>query len=252
MITTTGLLVGAIAALVVGLSKTALPGAGLIATPLIATVVHGRALPGATLPILLTADLFAVTWYRRHARWDLLRTLVPGVALGFAAGAVFFVAVGSSSRTLDVVIGVTILVMVATQLVRTIRRADAVAPTLAAATGYGAAGGFTTFVSNTAGPVMNTYLVRLGLDKNEMIGTSAWFYFAVNVAKVPVYLALGELSTGGRFFSVTSIAYDALLVPAVIVGVCAGRAMFSRIRPAAFLWLVLVLSAAGAMKLLIR
>jgi uncharacterized protein len=252
VITTTGLLVGAIAALVVGLSKTALPGAALVATPLIATVVHGRALPGATIPILLTADLFAVTWYRRHARWDLLRSLVPGVAVGFGAGAAFFIAVGSSSRTLDIVIGITILVMVAAQITRTVRRAEAVAPTFAAAAGYGAAGGFTTFVSNTAGPVMNSYLVRLGLDKDEMIGTSAWFYFAVNLAKVPLYIALGELSTGGRFFSVTSIAYDALLVPAVIVGVCAGRAMFSRIRQAAFLWLVLALSAAGALKLLVH
>jgi len=193
-----------------------------------------------------------VTWYRRHARWDLLRRLLPGVAIGFAAGAVFFVAVGSSSRTLDVVIAVTILAMVAVQIVRTMRRAEPVAPTLAAATGYGAAGGFTTFVSNSAGPVMNTYLVRLGLDKDEMIGTSAWFYFAVNIAKVPLYVALGELSTGGRFFSATSVAYDALLVPAIIVGVCAGRALFSRIDQAAFLWLVLALSAAGAVKLLVR
>ena len=77
---------------------------------------------------------------------------------------------------------------------------------------YGSAGGFTTFVSNTAGPIMNTYLVRLGLDKHEMIGTSAWFYFVVNVTKVPVYLALGAWSAGGHFFTAESLAYDLVLV----------------------------------------
>ena len=122
MITAAALFAGVIAALVVGLSKTALPGAGLVATPILATVAQGRLLPGVVLPVLLTADLFAVTWYRRHARWDLLRTLAPGVAIGFAAGAVFFVAVGSSARTLDVVIGLVILAMVVIQLVRAVRR----------------------------------------------------------------------------------------------------------------------------------
>ena len=33
---------------------------------------------------------------------------------------------------------------------------------------YGTAGGFTTFVSNAAGPIMNTYLVGLGLDKRDI------------------------------------------------------------------------------------
>ncbi len=94
--TITGLAVGAVAAFLVGLSKTALPGAAIIATPLLATVVHGRAIAGTTLPILLTADLFAVAWYRQDARWDLLRPLFAPVAAGFAIGALFFVSVGTA------------------------------------------------------------------------------------------------------------------------------------------------------------
>lgn len=250
MFTTSALIAGALAALVVGLSKTALPGAGLIATPILATVTTGRALPGLTLPILLTADLFAVTWYRKHARWDLLKPLTFFVGVGFAAGTAFFVAVGKSTRTLDISIGVIILVMVLAQIVRAVRKSSPVQPTLAAAAGYGAAGGFTTFVSNTAGPVMNTFLVRLGLDKNALVGTSAWFYFAVNVAKIPVYLAIGTWSSGGHFFSGRSLGFDALMVPAVLVGVFGGRKLFDKLPQQLFLSLVLVLSAAGALKLL--
>jgi uncharacterized membrane protein YfcA len=218
---------------------------------LLATVLHGRAIAGTTLPILLTADLFAVAWYRQDARWDLLRPLVAPVAIGFGLGAWFFVGVGSATRPLDVTIGVIVLSMVAIQVVRSIRRAAAADAPVAAAACYGPAGGFTTLVSNTAGPIMNTYLVRLGLDKYEMIGTSAWFYFVVNVTKVPIYLALGAWSEGGHFFTGESLLYDLTLVPIVVLGAYGGRTLFPHLPQQLFLGVVLVLSAAGAVKLLL-
>jgi uncharacterized membrane protein YfcA len=245
------LIIGSLAALIVGLSKTALPGAGLVATPIIAVIVSGRAIPGTTLPILLAADVFAVTWYSRHTRWDLLRPMILSVAVGFAAGATFFAVVGSATRPIEIVIGISILLMAAIQTWRMIRRQEPATPTQSAAAIYGSTGGFTTFVANAAGPVLNTYLVRLGLGKDELVGTSAWFYFTVNVAKVPVYLALGWWSTGGRFFTPTSLAFDAALLPAVLIGVYGGRAMLHKLPDKAFLVGVLVLSAAGAVKLLL-
>jgi uncharacterized membrane protein YfcA len=249
--TTEAIAIGLIAAVVVGLSKTALPGAGLLAVPLVASIVEGRQIAGATLPILLVADLFAVGWYRHHTRWDLLRPLVVSVAAGFALGIGFYVAVGNSIRTIDVVIGVIVLTMVALQLWRMVRRRPPAAATTRDAAVYGSAGGFTTFVSNSAGPVMNTYLVGLGLPKHELVGTSAWFYFAVNVSKIPCYLALGWLTDGGGFFTGETLLWDLAMVPAVVVGVFAGRLAFRHIPQEAFVVVVLVLSAAGGTKLLL-
>lgn len=244
-----GLVIGVVAGFVVGVSKTAMPGAGLVVTPLIAAVVSGRAIPGTVLPILIAADLFAVAWYREHARWDLLRGLITWVALGFAAGAVFFVAAGTDTRTLEVMIAAILLLVVALQIGRVVRRRPPRPATAATAAAFGTTGGFTTFVSNTAGPIMNSYLLGLGLDKHELIGTSAWFYVAINVAKIPLYVALGEWSDGGRFFTWQSLTYDAVLVPAVIAGVYSGRSLFARLPQLLFMWLVHALSAAGALKL---
>ena len=114
---------------------------------------------------------------------------------------------------------------------------------------YGTTGGFTTFVANAAGPIINTYLVGLGLPKHQLIGTTAWLYFMVNLSKVPFYLALGEWSSGGRFFTGESLLFDLAVVPAVVAGVYSGRAVFHRIPQRAFLIVVLVLSAGGALKL---
>lgn len=242
--------VALVVGLVVGLSKTAIPGAGLLATPLVAEVFTGRSVPGAALLVLLAADLFAVRWYRESTRWDLLRPLAMWVALGFACGTSFFIAIGSADRPLEVAFAVILLGMVALQLQRLARRAAPVAPTTGAAAVYGTLGGFTTFVSNNAGPVLNSYLLRLGLDKHELIGTSAWFYFAVNVAKIPIYLTLGAATIGGSFFTVDALRFFALALPGVIVGVFSGRALFPRLPQRMFQFLVLGLAALAAVRLL--
>ena len=251
MFTLEALLAGALAAYIVGLSKTGVPGSGLIAIPLFATVFEGRLIPGATLPILIVADVFAVRWYRQHTRWDLLKPLAGWVGLGYVFGIAFFVVVGSATRSLEVAIGGIVLVIVAIQLWRMFRGAPAREADMATAAAYGTTGGFTTFVANAAGPVINTYLAGLALPKHEHLGTSAWLYFAVNVSKIPFYIALGELTTGGRFFTWDSLLYDLIVVPAIVLGVFSGRSLFHRIPQRAFLLTVLVLSAGGALKLLV-
>src|SRR3954466_3028957 len=94
------------------MSKTAFPGAALVATPIIATIVSGRLIPGTTLPILLAADVPPVTWFSRHARWDLLRPMIVSMGVRFAAGAAFFAIVGSSTRPIEIVIGSSVWLMV--------------------------------------------------------------------------------------------------------------------------------------------
>lgn len=251
MFTVEALLIGATAAFVVGLSKTGLPGGAIIATPLLAMVFDGRLIAGGTLPILLVADLFAVGWYRQHARWDVLRPLAVWIGVGYAFGIAFFVAVGSATGTIEVTIGAIVLVIVGLQIIRMVRGAPPADAGPTSAATHGTIGGFTTFVANAAGPVINTYLIRLGLPKHEMVGTSAWLYFVVNLSKIPLYLALGAWAAGGPFFTRDSLLFDLAVTPAVLLGAFAGRALFHHIPQRLFGGVVLALSALGAVKLLI-
>lgn len=251
MFTVEALLVGVLAAYIVGVSKTGLPGAAIVAVPLFALVFEGRLIPGGTLPVLIVADLFAVGWYRQHTRWDLLRPLAVWVGVGYAIGVAFFVAVGSATRSLEVVIGSIVLVIVALQIRRMMAGSpDRTADTTTAVV-YGTSGGFTTFVANAAGPIINTYLAGLRLSKEALLGTSAWFYFAVNLTKIPLYIALGEWTDGGRFFTGESLVFGAALVPPIVAGVYSGRWLVSRIPQRAFLMTVLILSAVGAINLIV-
>jgi uncharacterized protein len=244
-------MIGIVAAMVIGLSKTALPGGGLLATPILAMIVSGRSIAGLMLPMLLVADVYAVRTYGKHARRDLLLPLAPSVAMGFIAGTVFYVVVGAGGRVLDVVIGASIIAIVAIQLNRLIQKTPSKPVSFAVASAVGATGGFTTFVSNAAGPVLNTYLSGRDLTKEELVGTTSWFFFAVNFAKIPAYLAIGAWSKGGHFFTADSLRFDALMMPALAVGMIGGKALLPRISQRVFLYVVLSLAAIAALKLLI-
>ena len=228
MFTLGALLAGTLAAFVIGFSKTAVPGAALVAVPLLALVFEGRLIAGGTLPILLVADTFAVDVVRPARPLGRAPRARAVARLGYLVGIVFFVSVGAASRGLEMAIGAIVLGIVVLQIVRLLRGTPTPAVGVRAAALYGTTGGFTTFVANAAGPVVNTYLVAARLPKAEMVGTSAWLYLLLNVSKVPLYVALGAWTTGGAFFTADSLAFNALVAPGVIVGVYAGRWLFPR------------------------
>ena len=51
--------------------------------------------------------------------------------------------------------------------------------------------------ANAAGAVMTLYLSASGIDKRRFVGTNAWFFLIVNLAKVPFSIALGPHAPRG-------------------------------------------------------
>ena len=99
-------------------------------------------------------------------------------------------------------------------------------------------------LANAAGPVMTLYLLAMRLPKHQFIGTSAWFFFAVNWIKVPFYAHQNLISSA-------SLKTDLLLLPAVAAGAVLGILLLSRIPQKLFNTLALLLAAASAIKLII-
>ena len=250
MFTTSALLFGAVAAAMIGLSKSAFPGSGLLAIPLLAEVFVGRSIAGAMLPMLLVADILVVRWYGKNARFEVVRPLLGPLAIGFLIGTVFFVVVGSATRPLEICLGVTVAMLVMLQVYRILRQTPPSTPTAMAIGFTGIMGGFTTFVANASGPVLNSYFLALGLPKDEMIGTSAWLFFAVNAAKIPIYLAIMFFAPGGAFFTVESLLYNLILAPIVVLAALVGRRLLPIVPQGLFNGLVLLLSGIAALKML--
>jgi hypothetical protein len=101
--------------------------------------------------------------------------------------------------------------------------------------GMGALAGFGTTVGHAAGPVMNIYFLSRDMGKNQFMGTQAWFFFIVNLAKVPVLIPQGNLTMDGFMFALK-------VLPAVLVGVLAGFLILPRLSLKLFNAVVLVLA----------
>ena len=267
---TTWILLMVVAALC-GIAKTALPGAATVAVALCTAVLPAKESTGAILLMLMTGDLLAVWSYRRDADFHMLRRLVPAVLTGVGAGALFLhLASNDSTRRL---IGVILLLLVAitlTQRRSTSRRAsdDASAaqapsppaPTLetqeattALATPttsgrlsrlvYGSLAGFTTMVANAGGPVTSMYFLACRYPVKAFLGTTAWFFFLVNLVKLPFSISAGLVNT-------TTMSLTAICAPVVIVSALAGRRLAERMDQRVFEPVIVALTIISALPLL--
>lgn len=231
----------AVGAALVGFAKTAIAGVGSVAVVLFAAALPARESTGALLPLLIAGDLMALGYYHRHAHWPTLLRLLPSVVPGLLLGSAFVAL--ADDRLMRIAIGTILLVVTGFQLVARRRLPDDPA-SRAPARVAGVTAGFTTMTANAGGPVMTLYLVMSGLPMLGMLGTGAWFFFAVNLAKVPFSAGLGLISW-------SSLLIDACLVAPMVAGGLAGLALVRRIDQAQFETAALALGAVAAGLLLL-
>lgn len=232
-------LLGVFCAFSVGVAKTGVPGLGILVVPLmVLTVGDARLSAGWLLPVLCLADLFAVFYWRRHAAAHRLFSLLPWVVAGMAAGAA---ALNLEERILRPMVGVIVAAMLLAYLRRRLMRPEAFSVPPHGAP-YGVTAGFATTVANAAGPVMNLYLLSRRLPKEEFIATGAWFFFLINLTKIPIYLWHGLIGP-------KSLAFDAAVAPAVLAGALTGRWLVDRMNPKVFEGLVLAMTVAATLLL---
>lgn len=243
--TAAGLALMAVAAALIGYSKTALGGLAGVAVAIFASVLPARQSTAAILAVLIVGDLVAVWHYRHDADWTLIQRLLPAVLPGLVLGSAFLGLVGDD--VLRRTIGGVLLVLVLLQLMVTWRADGGTSTTHerpAAAWGAGTAAGFATMTANAAGPVMTLYLSAAGIDKRRFVGTNAWFFLVVNLVKVPFSAGLGLLH-------VDDVARAGLLAPLVVIGGLLGYATVRRISQRGFDVAVLLASALAAAALLL-
>ncbi|MFK0119813.1 sulfite exporter TauE/SafE family protein [Streptomyces sp. NPDC090994] len=242
----------ALAALLVGFSKTAVSGANTVSLAIFAALLPARASTGVLLPVLIAGDVLAVLTYRRHAHWPTLWRLFPAVGAGVVAGTLFLMWAGDGAVRTS--IGVILLVMAAVTVWR--RRTageERERPEEGSATrtgrlkarSYGVLGGFTTMVANAGGPVMSMYLLSAGFRKLGFLGTSAFFFLIVNVSKLPFSVGLGLIDG-------YSLLLDAALVVFVVPGALLGKWAVTRINQRLFERLVIAATVLGGLQLLLR
>ncbi len=240
------------AILLYGFSKTAMPVAGVVAGPLLAAALGPTVAAGFAVPLLLLGDLMGLLYFRQHANWRLIAKIVPGVLVGFAITALLFMF--ASTSVIARVIGVLLLVSVVLEIVRrrtrTFEEADEVSDETTGvrrleAGFYGTLTGVTTMAANAGGATMTLYLVKMRVPMLAFMGTSVWFFFILNLIKVPLVVPLGLITE-------QSLIANLWFAPVLIAGAFIGIFTFRRMNQVWFERIALALSAAASLWLVIR
>ena len=173
-------------AILSGMGKAGLYGAGLISVPLMAFALGGKDSTGILLLLLIIADIFAVVIYRRDANWVFLRQLLPAACVGI----VFATIVGAAidDQTFQRAMAIVIVVCVVLMVVQELRNSNFVPSWPGFASSMGIVGGFTSMIGNLGAPVLALYFLAMRVPKREFLGTAAWFFLSVNLIKVPFHV----------------------------------------------------------------
>jgi uncharacterized membrane protein YfcA len=230
-------------ALFIGMSKTGVHGAGMVAVPMLAAVFGGQLSSGIMLPMLCLADVMGVWYYHRHASWQHLKKLFPWAALGTVLGT----AVGGyiDDVTFKIIMAVIIVlsVVIMVWLERATKKDIPNHPWFAALSGT--AGGFTSMIGNLAGSVMAIYFLAMRLPKNSFIGTTAWFFMVINWFKIPFHVWGWHTITWNTFL------LDITTLPFIALGAFLGIFIVKKLPENVYRWFIITMTLLAALVMLI-
>ena len=228
----------AAAAFIIGLSKAGIKGIDMMNITIMAIVFGGKASTGVVLPLLCIADIMAVLYYRRHARWDHFWKLLPWMVAGILIGV--YVGKDLNEAVFRKIMAVIILLTVAIMLVMELSANFPVPNNQLFVAFMGTISGFTTMLGNLASAFTNIYFLAMRMAKNDFIGTAAWVFLVINLFKLPFQVLYWKNITH------VSLKLDLLLLPALIIGFLLGIRMVSYIKDNNYRKVVIALTLIGA------
>jgi uncharacterized membrane protein YfcA len=233
-----------ICGLLIGMSKTGVPGISMVVVPALAFIFGAKQSTGVLLPILILADVFGVSYYRRHANWKHLIRVIPWAVIGL------FVALWIGKLVNDEqfknLIAILVFLSIGLMLWHDKRKGTTFFPDKWwFAASMGILGGFATMIGNVAGPVFAIYLLAMHLEKKSFIGTGAWFFMIINLIKFPLQLFVWNNIT------TETLMIDLITLPTIALGAFLGIKVVKLIPEKTYRGFVIVITAFSAFLLLV-
>jgi uncharacterized membrane protein YfcA len=204
-----------------GISKTGIPGLfGGMAVPLLSLVIPPLQAAALMLPILCFIDLFGLRAYRGNFDRRNMPILLTGLALGIVIGMLVFTLVPRDWMRL--VIGAIAVAFALNNLLGWTRNRPPSTASWPRGVFWSALSGVTSFVAHAGAAPLMAYLLPQRLARDVYVGTTVWFFFASNYAKIVPYAVLGQLD-------LANLATALVLLPLVPVGVWLGVVIQGRL-----------------------
>ena len=234
------------AVLITGISKSGFGGGiGIVAIPIMASVMPAGHMLGVQLPLLIAADALSNLHHLRNYEWRILKPLVWGALVGVALGSAAFWFLKKSDPVrvqhgLSLLIGAVCLAFVAIQAWGlTGRRVPTLPSHPLSSLAVGTTAGFVSTLSHGAGPLVTLYLLQEKLSRQFLVGTQVFYFLLVNSAKVPTFVYFGYINR--------QTLHDSIwFIPLIPIGTLAGAWMNKRIPEKPFAAILYVAAAVTA------
>jgi uncharacterized membrane protein YfcA len=234
------------AVLITGISKAGFGGGmGIVAIPLMGSVMPAGHMLGVQLPLLIAADALSNLHHLRNREWRILKPLVWGALLGVLLGSLVFWLLRNTDPAkvqhgFSMLIGVVCLLFVGIQAWGlTGRTVPTLPPHPASSVAVGTTAGFVSTLSHGAGPLVSLYLLQEKLPRQILVGTQVFYFLLVNSAKVPTYVVSGTINRSTLLDSVW-------FIPLIPLGTLAGAWMNKRVPEKPFAAILYVAAAVTA------
>lgn len=235
-----------LSAFLIGFCKTSFAAIGTIVVPIMALTFGAKESTGLLLPILCLADLGAIIYYRRSSSWKHLSKLLIWAILGLFVGILVDHYIPSSG--FKYLLAFSILISVAVLLINEAKpktkEATDKKPYKLLLPSYGIIGGFATMIGNAAGPILSVYLLSSKLPKLLFVGTSAWFFMAINYIKLPLQIWVWD----NIYYE--SILIGVLMIPFILLGSILGIYVVKIVPESFFRKLVMWITLASGLVIL--
>jgi uncharacterized membrane protein YfcA len=221
----------ALAALLVGVVKGGLgPMPGALLVPLLSTTMPVAQAVGATLPMLIVGDWFALPVYWR--KWDgqALRLMLPAAVLGVGMGVTLLTTLPDD--TLRRVLGAFTLIIALYKLGSDTLSAMTYRPRTWHGWLAGWGSGFGSALANVGAPPITAYLLLRRTAPTTFIGTTVIFFLVVNLLKLPVFVITDVLDG-------PTLLRTLWTLPLIPLGVWLGKELLRHIPQRPFEWLML-------------
>lgn len=240
-------LLAILSAVMIGMSKTGVNGLGTLVVPIMAFIFGGMPSSGLVLPMLIMADVFGVVYYHRSTHWKTVLGILPWAFAGILIG--WLVGKNISPVQFKQLIGLLVILSLVVMIWMEFRKkktSEIVPHKTSVAIPFGIMGGFSTMIGNAAGPIMSVYLLSKNLPKKEYIGTAAWFFFIINLSKLPLQI------WGWHNITFETLIFNLMLLPAIALGAYLGIKIVKLFPENAYRWFVLAATFVSALALLLR
>jgi hypothetical protein len=236
------MLILAISALCIGVSKAGFSGMSLIAVYLLADTFGAKESLGIALPMLVMADLIVYPAFRKHGSWSQVWPVFFPALVGIVLG--FILLPQLPNEVMKPVIGGIILAMALIQILRAFcsEQIERVAVSMGFRYSAAVSGGLATVLANAAGPIFQLYFLTIRIPKMELIGVCSRFFLITNLIKLPMNAQLDLITK-------ETLMQNLYLAPVLAFGIFGGKFFIHRIPQKSFEYLILIFAMIAGIRL---